>query len=139
MSTMEVSAPFLKFLGMVSVVMFIGSLLLIPILVARLPREFFLRQGRGQSTPERPRFAGAVLLTVVKNAAGLLFLGAGIVMLVLPGQGLLTILVGLSLMTFPGKNRLTARLLAMTSVRTSLNWLRKRARQAPFVFDAGER
>ena len=74
---------------------------------------------------------------VLKNALGLLLLACGIVMLVIPGQGLLTMLIGLMLMDFPGKRRLEARLVAVPSVRRSINWLRERAHRAPLAAAPG--
>ncbi|MBA6417405.1 hypothetical protein H4J50_15435 [Colwellia sp. 6M3] len=56
-------------------------------------------------------------------------------MLVLPGQGLITMLIGLSLIPFPGKHKLEKNILARKSVRSSLNWIRTKAKKDPFIFD----
>lgn len=75
-----------------------------------------------------------ILIRVAKTLLGFCLLISGIIMLVLPGQGLLTIVVGLSLLPFPGKNKLEKYLLARQSVRSSLNWIRVKAKKEPFEF-----
>ncbi|GAC36330.1 hypothetical protein GPSY_0692 [Paraglaciecola psychrophila 170] len=56
-------------------------------------------------------------------------------MLVLPGQGLITMLIGLSLLPFPGKDKMEQNILSRKSVRTTLNWIRVKAKKPPFIFD----
>ncbi|MDP5032191.1 MAG: hypothetical protein NWQ54_19575 [Paraglaciecola sp.] len=75
------------------------------------------------------------VINLAKTLFGIVLLLCGVLMLVLPGQGLLTILVGLSLIPFPGKDRFEQYLLARPSIRTSLNWIRVKAKKAPFIFD----
>ena len=72
---------------------------------------------------------------IAKIIIGLSLLLCGILMLVLPGQGLITMLIGLSLLPFPGKDKLESSLLARKTVRTSLNWIRIKAKKEPFIFD----
>jgi hypothetical protein len=75
------------------------------------------------------------LLYAIKVIVGIGLLICGLLMLVLPGQGLLTMLIGLSLLPFPGKHRIEKAILGQKSVRTSLNWIRKKAKKTPFIFD----
>lgn len=75
------------------------------------------------------------LLHIVKILIGFCLVILGIIMLVLPGQGLITILVGLSLIPFPGKHKLEQQILAKQSVRSTLNWIRIKAKKDPFIFD----
>ena len=70
---------------------------------------------------------------VVKNALGLFLLIIGLAMLVLPGQGMLTIVVALMLLDFPGKRRLTLRILRERHLRSGINWIRAKAKQAPLI------
>ncbi|OQX20120.1 MAG: hypothetical protein BWK76_02420 [Desulfobulbaceae bacterium A2] len=125
----------LPWLGLVSLVTFVGSLLLVPWLVARLPVDYFLRQDQRQAVRRRRHPLLVPLLAVGRNLLGMALLLAGIAMLFLPGQGLLTMLLGLSLMDFPGKHQLRDRLLRQPQVEAALNWLRRRAGRPPFVFD----
>jgi len=114
-------------LGVLSAVTFVGSLILMPILVARLPVDYF------QYSRRRRQYAGDrhpvvhMVLVVSKNTLGLFLLLAGIAMLVLPGQGILTILIALALMDFPGKYRFEKALVRREPVFSALNWIRLKA------------
>ena len=48
-------------------------------------------------------------------------------MLVLPGQGLFTIFVGLMLSNYPGKFYIERKFIAIPSVLSAINWLRKKS------------
>jgi hypothetical protein len=114
-----------------SLVTFIASLIIVPLLVIRIPSDYFSQRKR-----RRPPWANhhpllrAVLL-VSKNLCGYVFLLAGILMLVLPGQGLLTIFIGVMLLDFPGKYLLERWLVTRRPVLRSINWLRRRAMRPP--------
>lgn len=124
-------APFLPWIFLASVVTFVGSLIALPIVIARLPVDFFA--GPRSCTPH-PHPIIHIVLVVAKNIAGLVFLLAGIAMLFLPGQGLLTMLLGIALLDFPGKHALEQWLIHRQSIRRALNWLRRRAHRPPFEF-----
>ncbi|MCF6186191.1 MAG: hypothetical protein L3J49_01775 [Desulfobulbaceae bacterium] len=124
----------LQLLGILSGLMFVGSLLVVPWMVSRLSDEFFIRHRRrvGQRRKRHPVLT--FLLWLLRNSIGVILLGSGLVMLVLPGQGILTILVGIALMDFPGKYRLLERFIELKQVRRSLNWIRRKAGKSEFVF-----
>jgi len=116
-----------------SVLMFISSLIAIPILIVRLPPDYFVYQDR-QGMPWRSQHPVLRLTALgAKNALGALFLIVGATMLVLPGQGLLTIMVGLILLDFPGKFKLERWFVARRGVLRSMNWLRTKANRPPLV------
>lgn len=119
-----------------SVVMFFGSLLLLPVLVIRLPADYFLRRPVRDWPTRHPVWHLA--LVIGKNVLGVIVLLAGLAMLVLPGQGLLTILFGLILMDFPRKRQLERRLIRIKPVRAAANWIRQRYGRPPFEFVADE-
>ena len=114
-----------------SVVLFVGSLIVIPVLVVRIPPNYF----RGERPPQvgwrRRHRALRLLLLVLKNVLGLALLLAGIAMLALPGQGLLTIFMGLMLLNFPGKRQMEQWLVRRPGVLRAINWLRERAHREP--------
>lgn len=120
----------LFWIGLGSVVFFVGALLAVPYLVGRLPVDYFrryhaYRRRRWIRHPVlRPVFIAA------KNVFGVVLLLAGIAMLVLPGQGILTLLAGLMFLDFPGRDRLVLRAVRFSSVWKGLNWLRRRAGKA---------
>ena len=129
----------LWWLGSASLLVFLGSLIVIPILVARIPADYFTRAKvpKDSFIYRHPLLLLAGLL--VKNAFGVMFLLAGIAMLVLPGQGILTMLIGLSLMNFPGKQKLEIWLIRQPAVYKAINWIRARAHQAPLALPEEEK
>ncbi|RKX94598.1 MAG: hypothetical protein DRZ90_11665 [Spirochaetes bacterium] len=109
----------------ISVVMFITTLLLVPVMVVRIPVDYF--------ADERRRVSDSPAKLLLKNLLGIVFILAGIGMLFLPGQGILSILIGISLTSFPGKYRLERRLVLMPKVLSSINWLRGKSGKPPLV------
>jgi hypothetical protein len=126
----------LAVLSVVSILLFVASLLAIPWIVARLPADYFCARRDRPSLLhlENARVRG--LLRVGKNVLGGLLLLAGIAMLVLPGQGIITILVSLILLDVPGKRRFLARIVNRPSVAHALNRIRRRHGQPPLELDA---
>jgi len=116
-----------------SVVLLIGSLLMAPWLLSRLPADYF------QNPHHRPLeslIAYPLLrwpLLVMKNFFGLLLFFAGLSMLVLPGQGLLTLVVALILVDFPGKFRLKRSFIEHPKVGEWINRLRERRGKPHFT------
>ena len=129
--------PFSKatlwWMGILSVVTFVGSLIALPFLVARIPADYFVRDRQGHAAHRQQHPVLRVIGLVCKNLLGLAFVLAGVAMLVLPGQGILTILIGLSLMNFPGKRTLERRIVQQPSILRAINWMRHRAGQPPLI------
>lgn len=118
-------------LGALSIVMFVGSLIVIPFLVVRIPTDYFMR-GQPSSASRRIRHpALKLLLLILKNVLGLTFVLAGTAMLVLPGQGVITILIGLSLLNFPGKRKLELRIIQQPAILRAINWMRAKSQHPP--------
>lgn len=119
----------------ISALTFIGSLILIPWLITRLPKDYFSSQRRHTSTlkAERPLLYWSIRFA--KNLLALLLISAGIAMLILPGQGLLSILIGISISDFPGKYHLERYLVTRGSILKSLNWIRRKAGKPLLVID----
>lgn len=109
-----------------AVMMFLGSLLLVPWLVAKLPADYMIREEQAPLSTLKHRPGLRLLLLVVKNSFGAILFLLGVLMLVLPGQGLLTMLMGFLLMDIPGKIRMERAMLAKPGVRKLLNHLRAR-------------
>ncbi|MBN2475201.1 MAG: hypothetical protein JXB62_11370 [Pirellulales bacterium] len=131
----EAHETILWWLAAASAIMFVATLILVPLVVVRIPADYFA-PGRPHRTPwtdQHPIVRGFLL--VAKNLLGCVFVGAGLLMLALPGQGILTIVVGIMLLNFPGKYRLERWIVARRPVLRSANWLRQRAEKAPLVLD----
>ena len=107
---------------LVPVLLFVGTLVIIPIVCLKVPSDYFVREAA-------PRVRWKVVLRTIVASVMIL---AGVAMLVLPGQGLLTILVGVSLLDFPRKRLWQRRLLCQPSVLRALNGIRSRAGKEPF-------
>ncbi|NLY93515.1 MAG: hypothetical protein GXY23_05755 [Myxococcales bacterium] len=108
-------------LSVFSIVAFVGSLLALPYLVIKMPRDYFVRP-----EPKRPFW-----LRLARNLVAAVLVAAGVAMLFLPGQGVLTILAGLGFASFPGKRELERKLLDKSRALPALNAIRRRAGQPP--------
>lgn len=115
-------------LGIVSVLTFLGSLFLVPLVIAHMPADYFLQVEK----PDKPLTPRRLLLHLLKNILGYLFLVLGFLMLFLPGQGILTIILGVSLIDFPGKRKLQLTLLKPRRIRKAITWIRKKSGKEPF-------
>jgi hypothetical protein len=120
----------------VSAVMFVGSLIALPFLIARMPEDYFLRR-RSEALPfSRAHPAVRVVLLVLKNLLGAAFLLAGVVMIFTPGQGILAVLLGVSLLDIPGKRRLELAIVRRPHVLKAINWIREKAERPPLRLPA---
>jgi archaellum biogenesis protein FlaJ (TadC family) len=121
----------LPWLAVFSVTTFFGTLIALPILIIRIPEDYFMHEKR-KARSNTERLMGFRLFSrALKNTAGLFFILIGIVMLFLPGQGLLSILIGTMLTDFPGKYRLERALIKQQKVMSTINWLRARRHRPP--------
>ena len=127
-----ISQETLILLGILSVVFFIGSLIAIPILLVRLPVDYF-DENRPRGWFRTSHVVLRVTVHVLKNVIGVVFLLAGIAMLVLPGQGLLTVLIGISLLDFPGKSKLERRIIGRPAILRTINSIRAKFGKPPLV------
>jgi hypothetical protein len=125
--------PLLWWLGALSIVTFLGTLIVVPLLIVRIPADYFLRDQQQLRDGRRQHPVARLSGFVLKNFFGLIFVLVGIAMLVLPGQGILTILIGLMLMNFPGKHTLEQRLVQQPTVLRALNWIRAKANQPALI------
>lgn len=122
----------LIWLAVSSIFMFLGTLIAIPIILVRLPANYFdVRIPRPWMENHHPVLR--VVGHLVKNLVGIVFLLAGLAMLLLPGQGILTILIGLSLVEFPGKRRLEAKLVGQATVLSTINKMRAKFNKPPLI------
>jgi hypothetical protein len=133
LSSIDVS-QLLRWMGVLSVLTFAGSLLAVPWLILQLPENYFIRHRleTGQKRKRHPMLS--VLLFCFRNSLGTVLFVCGIAMLVLPGQGLLTMVIGLALMDFPGKHQLLELLVSNRGVQRSLNWIRRKGDRKELVF-----
>ena len=123
-------------LTVASAVGFVGTLFAIPMILVRLPADYFdTRTPRHWMKDHHP--ALRLLGLVVKNVIGVVFLVAGFAMLFLPGQGVLTMLIGISLMDFPKKRELEAKMVGQPTVLGVINSMRQKFGKPPLTLAPG--
>ena len=113
-----------------SLVTFVGTLIIVPILVVRIPESYFVHEKRHATWRSLHPVLGVTVL-IIKNLLGVVFIAAGLAMLVLPGQGILTLLIGVMLLNFPGKFAMERWLVRHRPVGRTINWLRRKANRPP--------
>jgi hypothetical protein len=126
----------LKWVFLLSVAVFVGAIAIVPLVVVRIPADYFSHERRGR---REYRSLHPVLWwtwSIVRTVSGAALVLAGIAMLVLPGQGILTILAGLSLLEFPGKYRLERWIARRRPVLAAINGLRRRFGRDPLRPDS---
>jgi len=118
-----------------SVATLVLAVIVLPVLLARMPADYFVRKTppQGSWRGRHPLLQAA--LHVVKNALGGMLALAGIALLLLPGQGLVTILAGVALLDFPGKRHLELRIIRVPGILRAVNWLRGRAHRPPLQIE----
>ncbi len=120
---------FIFWLGSISAVIFIFSLLSIKWLVALIPSDYFIKKEDSKFKKKYPFLW--FLSLIIKNIFGYSLIIGGIFMLILPGQGVFTIMIGLMLSNYPGKYAIEKKFIAIPSVLKGINWLRKKSNQPP--------
>ncbi|MEX0331865.1 MAG: PGPGW domain-containing protein [Puniceicoccaceae bacterium] len=115
--------------GGLGFLMFVASIAAIPIIIAWMPEDYFVRISRKPFKRKPLR----QVLRILKNLLGLTLLLCGLILLLLPGQGILTIVIGISLIDFPGKHQLQLRLVQTPKIRQSIQWIRARVHHKPLI------
>ena len=128
---MVINSTVLWGLGVFSIIFLWAALLLLPLVLLRLPDDYFIRDPKTLAS-------GALLnpgARWVKNGLGALLLILGVIFLFTPGQGLLTLLAGLVLMEFPGKYDLERRIVRKPGILALVNKIRAKGGKAPFQIE----
>lgn len=117
----------------IGVVSFVFTLIALPIIIIRLPADYFVREERLTVAVVSSHPLIVMLGSLIKNIIGVALVIFGAIMLFIPGQGVLTMLMGLMLTNFPGKYKLEQRIVRRPAVFRTLNRIRKRAGRTPLV------
>ena len=134
LAIIQLSIPINVLIGLTaaSVIGFVGSLVIIPLILIRLPADYFdTRFPRHWMRDHHPVLR--VIGLIIKNVVGSVFISAGFIMLFLPGQGLLTILIGISLIDFPRKRELEAKIIGFSKILNTINNLRHKFGKPPLT------
>ena len=120
-----------------SVIGFIGSLIVIPWILIRIPSDYFSHKKRQKHQwGSYPPIIRLVLL-LIKNILGVIFIISGIIMLLIPGQGIITIIIGIILIDFPYKYKIEQWIISHPAILRSINQLRTKAKQSPIERPSG--
>ena len=122
---------FFFWLGIVSSIIFIASLLSVGWLVSLIPSDYFINRKDSKFKLNYP--AAWIVSIIIKNIFGYILILGGILMLILPGQGLITIFIGLMLSNYPGKYSIEKRIIATPKILKTINWLRKKSDEPPLI------
>jgi hypothetical protein len=117
--------------GGLSVLTLIVSFLVVPIVIRRMPHDYFLENDVQAEALREEHPLLRILFLLLKNLLGAILVIGGLIMFVTPGQGVLTLLIGLLMMNFPGKRRLEIRLIRIKPVHRAIDWIRKRGGKEP--------
>ncbi len=110
-------------LGVASLLMFFGTLIAVPMVIVRLPKDFLRQEHR--VVRNWPRHL-SLPFYILKNGLGVVFILSGLAMLILPGQGLLTLFIGMILINFPRKRVFIRKIFGQRRVFRAINRLRER-------------
>ncbi len=114
-----------------SVLMFVISIIVAWILIVRMPVDYLLPEA-DSGRPNRSRHPVTQgVFWIIRNLIGVALVLSGLVMLITPGQGILFIFLGLTMIDFPGKHQLVCRLLNRPGFIHTINRIRARAGQPP--------
>ena len=115
-------------IGTLSMATFVGTLIIIPILVVRIPADYFKRKKQKPNPCYKNQYAAICFIGLIfKNLFGLIFIIAVVAMLFLPGQGFITILIGIMMLNFPGKLAMERRIVQQPTVLRAINWIRAKS------------
>ena len=121
----------LPMIGLISLLVFVVSLLSLPWLVAQIPEDYFAANKRLKVSWAGQNPIVRMAIIICKNLLGIILLLGGFIMLFIPGQGILTMVAGLVLLDYPGKFAVEKKIATNASVLKGLNWLRAKANKPP--------
>lgn len=119
--------------GAISLATVIVSFVAVPIVIRRMPYDYFLEDSEAAEQLREQHPVLRVLFLILKNLIGGILVIGGLIMFLTPGQGVLTLLIGLLLMDFPGKRGLEIRLMKLKPVKKAVDWIRSKGEKRPLV------
>ena len=118
-------------IGALSMFTLIVSFVAVPIIIRRMPHDYFLETSEEAEAIREQHPALRLAFLILKNLLGLFLVAGGLIMFFTPGQGILTLVIGLLLMNFPGKRRLEIHLIRLKPLKRAVDWIRRRAGRRP--------
>ena len=124
---------FIFWISLVSLTLFIISILSIRWLVLLIPENYF--KEKKSSFLKEKYFFYWIAFKFIKNSLGYLLIIGGILMLVLPGQGILTIFIGMVLSDYPGKYYIEKKIIQSSIILKTINSIRKKSGKKSLKFN----
>jgi hypothetical protein len=128
----------ISWLVVISLLTFVVTLFVVPILIIHIPDKYFLHKKRISLNNPEDAIGFRLVCRILKNILGVCFVLTGLIMLFLPGQGFLSILIGVMLTNFPGKYKVERAIIRQEKVLSTINWLRAKAHRPPLQVERGE-
>ncbi len=126
----HVLEPWIPFMLGTSMILILLSIVAIPVLLVRLPADYFTTRRK----PPVKRGIVAMAIFLLRNILATLLILTGLLMFLLPGPGLLVLLVGIATSTFAGKYYLERAIVRYRPVYDAVNWVRKSRGQPPILY-----
>ncbi|MBN2569117.1 MAG: hypothetical protein JXB42_06770 [Deltaproteobacteria bacterium] len=120
-------------LSVISLVVFLGTLAIIPYFIVRIPEDYLVRERSEDITGATKKRTMRFLCMILKNLLGILLVITGFFMFFIPGQGVITMVIGIMLMNFPGKRSMSTAIIRQPTILKSLNWTRAKALRPPLI------
>ena len=124
---------FIFWISLVSLTIFIISILSIRWLVLLIPENYF--KEKKSSVLKEKYFLYWIAFKFIKNSLGYLLIIGGILMLVLPGQGILTIFIGMILSDYPGKYNIEKKIIQSSIILRTIKSIRKKSGKKSLKFN----
>lgn len=128
----------LAWIGFASLATVIISALAVPILIRRMPADYFLEDSAGSEWMRRQHPVLRVTFLIFKNLFGAILVVGGLIMFLTPGQGILTLVAGILLLNFPGKRRFEIWIMSRKPVHRAVDWIRRRAGRPPILLPSDQ-
>ena len=120
---LENNSYILFYLGIISVLIFIFSIVGLRLFIIAIPSDYFINKKRVSALRDSSILLW-VFYKIFNNIIGYIFIAIGLLALVLPGQGILMILIGLMMSDYPKKFDLEKKIIKINTVRKGVNWIR---------------
>jgi cytochrome b subunit of formate dehydrogenase len=106
-------------------------LIVIPWILIQIPSDYFTHERRKKHEWGNYPPIIRLILLLVKNILGVVFIVSGIIMLFIPGQGILTVIIGVILSDFPHKYKIEIWIINQPKILKYINKIRVKAKQRP--------
>lgn len=124
---METHDELIIWVSTISFITFLGTLISLPLIIVRLPSDYFIADKNLARRFCQDKPVLRIIMIVLKNVFGIIFLILGFFMLFIPGQGVITMLIGYSMLDFVNMRGPVYKIVRRPAVYNFINKVRERA------------